>query len=59
MLSTIDVEIIIFIFLIIVSSQIINLNIIIFVLSLITLKSEKDIIFILNNFNFKALILII
>ena len=59
MLNTIDVEIVVFIFLIIVSSQIINLNITILVSSLITFKSEKDIIFILNNFNFRALILVI
>ena len=59
MLSTIDIEIIIFIFLIIVSLEIINFNIIILVSSLIALKSEKDLIFILNNLDFKAFILVI
>ena len=59
MLSTIDIEIIIFIFLIIVSLEIINFNIIILVSSLIALKSEKDFIFILNNLDFKAFILVI
>ena len=59
MLNTIDIEIIIFIFFIIVSLKIINFNIIILISSLITLKSEKDLIFILNNLNFKAFILVI
>ena len=59
MLSTIDVEIIIFIFFIIVSLEIANFNIIIFILNLIALKSEKDLTFILNNLNFKAFILVI
>ena len=59
MLSTIDVEIIIFIFFIIVNLKITNFNIIIFILSLIALKSKKDLTFILNNLDFKAFILII
>ena len=59
MLNIIDVEIVVFIFLIIVSLKITNFSVIIFILSLITLKSEKDLTFTLNNLDFKAFILVI
>ena len=48
----ITIEVIIFVFFIIIDSKIINFKIVFLISSLITLKNKKSFAFILNNFHF-------
>ena len=58
-IDTINVKIKIFIFVVIINSKTFNNDIFILIFNLITLKSRKDFVFIFDNFNFKAFILIV
>ena len=54
-----NIKIKIFVFAIIINSKTFNNNIFILIFNLITFKNIKDFVFIFNNFNFKAFILIV
>ena len=58
-INTISVKIKIFVFVIIINSKTFNDDIFILIFNLITFEDKKDFAFIFNDFNFKALILIV
>ena len=59
LICAIIIEVIIFVFFIIIDIKTTNFEIVFLITSLIALKSEKNLIFIFNNFHFRALISII
>ena len=58
-INTMNIKVKIFIFVIIINSKTFNNNIFVLIFNLITFKSKKDFIFIFNDFNLKAFILIV
>ena len=59
MINTMSVKVKVFIFIIIINSKTFNNNIFILIFNLITLENKKDFVFIFDNFNLKAFILIV
>ena len=59
LIRAMTIEIIIFIFFIIISAKIINFKIVFLIASLITFEDKKNLIFIFNDLHFRALILIV
>ena len=53
------IEVIIFVFLIVINAKITNFEIAFLIASLITLEDKKSLIFLFNDFHFRAFILII
>ena len=53
------IEIIIFVFFIVINAKTTNFEIVFLIASLIALKNKKNLIFLFNNFHFRAFILII